>query len=276
MRSSRTRNSAAIAAILTILIAVSRSSAQVVQDSVPDLQRIDVIEHLGETIPLDLQFLNSRGDAVRLRDYFGRGKPVILSLHYTNCPMLCSLVLNGLSRAVNDLAYVPGEDFAMISVSFDPRETPQLSAAVQERYQGQLKASTPPEAWLFLTGPESHSKALAEALGFKYYFIEKTGEFAHPAVIFVLTQDGRISRYVYGINFKERDLRLALLEASEGKIGNTVDRLILYCFHYDPDAKGYVVLAGNIMKLGGAASLLLLILFLGFLWGKERIHRKSA
>ncbi len=276
MCSSRARNSASITAILTILIAASGSSAQVVQDSVPDLQRIDVIEHLGEVVPLDLQFLNSRGDTVRLRDYFGNGKPVILSLHYTNCPMLCSLVLNGLSKVVNDLAYVPGKDFAMVSVSFDPRETPQLSAAIQERYQGALKTGAPLDAWDFLTGPESHSRALADALGFKYYYIEKTGEFAHPAVIFVLTPDGRISRYVYGINFKERDLRLALLEASEGKIGNTVDRLILYCFHYDPDAKGYVVLAGNVMKLGGAASLFLLILFLGFLWGRERFHKKSS
>jgi protein SCO1/2 len=276
MRSSRSRNSAAITAILTIFIAASGSSAQLVQDSVPDLQRIDVIEHLGQTIPLDLEFLNSHGESVHLRDYFGRGKPVILSLHYTNCPMLCSLVLNGLSKTVNELAYTPGEEFQMLSVSFDPRETPQLAAAIKERYQGTLKVGAPADAWEFLVGPESHSKALAEALGFKYYYIEKTGEFAHPAVIFVLTQDGRISRYIYGINFKERDLRLALLEASEGKIGNTVDRLILYCFHYDPDAKGYVVLAGNVMKLGGAASLILLGLFLGFLWGKERLRKKSA
>jgi len=187
--------------------------------------------------------------------------------------MLCSLVLNGLSKAVNELAYTPGEEFQMLSVSFDPKETPQLAAAVKERYLGTLKAGIPGMPGSFWWGRRAIPRLWPMLWG-SNIIILKDWRIRHPAVIFVLTSDGRISRYVYGINFKERDLRLALLEASEGKIGNTVDRLILYCFHYDPDAKGYVVLAGNVMKLGGAASLILLILFLGFLWGKERIQRK--
>lgn len=241
----------------------------------PDLQAIDVVEHPGETIPLNLTFTNSRGDSVQLGEYFHQGKPVILALYYTNCPMLCSLVLNGLATGVSELSWTPGKEFQMLSVSFDPRDNAASATAVRERYLGMLRSDTPNAGWEFLVGPESQSRVLAEALGFKYYYIPEKQQYAHPAVVFVLTEDGKISRYLYGIEYKERDLRLALLEASEGKIGTTIDRIILYCYHYDPDARGYVALAGNIMKLGGIGTLILLGLFLGIFWGRERIKREG-
>ena len=148
------------------------------------------------------------------------------------------------------------------------------SAAIKERYLTALGKDTQPDAWDFLIGDETNINQLTGALGFQYFYIEETQEFAHPAVIFVLTEEGVVSRYLYGIEFREQDLRLALLEASEGKIGNTIDRLILFCYHYDPDAEGYVVFAANIMKLGGIATVIILGLFLGILWGRER-HRKA-
>jgi protein SCO1 len=253
---------------------VGISSSQPILESTPDLQKIDVIEHLGNLIPLDLQFRNTQGESVALSRYFHQGKPVILCMYYTNCPMLCSLVLTGLFKGVNELAWKPGNEFQMLSVSMDPEETFQTAASVKERYQGSLAKPVNPNAWEFLVGnnPEIHS--LTDALGFKYFKDEKTGQFAHPAVVFILTETGKISRYLYGVEFKERDLRLALLEASQGKIGNTLDRIILYCYHYDPDAKGYVIMAMTIMKVGGLATALLLGAFLGFFWRRDQ--RKKA
>lgn len=250
--------------------------AQAVMAEAPDLKGIDVIEHLGETIPLDLHFLNSDGDTVALSDYFQQGIPVILTLHYTNCPMLCSLVLNGLSTAVNSLSWMPGKEFEMVSVSIDPRDTPLQASALKERYSASLKHASGERPWAFLVGQKAQIDSLAEALGFEYYYVQKTGEYAHPALVFILTENGRISCYLYGIQYKERDLHLALLEASEGKIGSTIDRLILYCYHYDPEAGGYVAMAANIMKLGGVLTLIVLGLLLGILWGRERIRKRTA
>jgi protein SCO1/2 len=278
--------------VLFISIFTSITAAQVVLENADDLQKIDVTEHLGDTIPLNLRFVNSTGDTVRLTDYFHQDIPIILSLHYTNCPMLCSLVLNGLTNGVKQLAWQAGDKYQMLSISIDPEETPDQSAAIKDRYLATLGKHKGPEAWDFLIGDETNINQLTGALGFQYFYIEEninqltgalrfqyfyieeTQEFAHPAVVFVLTETGVVSRYLYGIEFKEQDLRLALLEASEGKIGNTIDRLILFCYHYDPDAEGYVVFAANIMKLGGVATVIILGLFLGILWGRER-HRKA-
>jgi protein SCO1/2 len=260
--------------VLLISIFTSISAAQVVLENADDLKKIDVIEHLGETIPLDLAFVNPAGETVTLADYFNKDIPVILSLHYTNCPMLCSLVLNGLTNGVRQLAWQAGDKYQMLSISIDPAETPNQSAAIKERYLATLGKNTAPDAWDFLVGDETNINKLTGALGFQYFYIEETGEFAHPAVVFVLTEAGVVSRYLYGIEFKEQDLRMALLEASAGKIGNTIDRLILFCYHYDPDAEGYVVFAANIMKLGGVATVIVLGLFLGILWGRER-RRKT-
>lgn len=263
-----------LAALVVIQAVTVR--AQVVNDSVSELRRIDVVEHLGQTIPLDLIFTNDAGEKVTLGDYFHHGKPVILVLAYYTCPMLCTVVLNGLSDGVKSLAWFPGREFQMLTVSIDPSETAQLAAGKKSRYLDNFGKKGIENGWRFMVGAESQSKALAEALGFKYYYDTEQQMYAHPAVVFILTEDGRISRYLYGLEYKEHDLRLALLEASRGRIGNTIDRIILYCYHYDPAAKGYVVLASNIMRLGGAATLVILAVFLGTLWVRERFHKAVA
>jgi len=262
---------------IRILIAVSAIaisplvlSAQVVLDSTEELRGVDVIEHLGDRVPLDLTFVNTSGDVVSLGTYFEHGVPVLLTVYYSNCPMLCSYLLTGVSKSVNQINLVPGRDFQILSISVDSLETPDIAAAAKDRFSGMLSKAASKDAWEFLVSPEGHARAIARALGFEYYRIEESGEFAHPIAGFVLTENGKISRYLYGIEYNPRDLRLALLEASEGKVRNTVDRIILYCYHYDPDSKGYVVFAGNIMRLGGTITVVILAIVLAGLWLRER------
>lgn len=252
--------------------------AQLVRESDPALDKIDVEEHLGELIPLDLKFINDQGKDVVLKDYFSNDKPVIIVMAYYECPMLCNLVLNGLSAGIQNLGWKPGEKYRIITVSFDPTETVELASAKKKNYMASIESTESTDSenisgWDFLIGEESQSKALADALGFRYYYDDQQEQFAHPAVLFVLSPDGKISRYLYGIDFPEKNLKLAVLEASEGKVGSTIDRIMLYCFHYDPDAGGYVVLAGNVMKLGGVVTLVLLFTFIGIMWGRE--HYKN-
>lgn len=262
---------------LTAIISLGAisSSAQIADLSPPELQKINVVEHPGEQIPLNLTFHNDSGEIVTLGDYFKQGKPVILILAYYECPMLCTLVMNGISDGVRKLPWLPGKEYQMITVSIDPREMPELAAGKKKTYLDNLSKPVEGDGWAFLVGEEDQSRALAEAIGFKYYYDEERKQYAHPAVVFILTEEGKISRYLYGIEFDSRNLRLALLEASEGKIGNTLDRIILYCFHYDPDAQGYVVFAANVMRLGGGVTLIALLIFLGVMWGRER-HKRSA
>lgn len=263
-----------IMSLLAVLVVLPRSaSSQVVLDSVPELRDVTIDEHLGSKVPLNLVFTDQNGRRVTLGDYFKAGKPVILNLAYYECPMLCSIVLNGVGSAVKQLDWLPGDKFEMVVVSFNPRETYSLAAAKRENYLKEL--NRPGADWTFLVGDSSQSQALANALGFKYFYDEKTHEYAHTAAAFILTPDGTISRYLYGIEFNPKDVRLALLEASKGEIGTTLDKLILYCYHYDPNAKGYVVMATNVMRIGGVMSVGLLALFLALLWRSDR-HSKAG
>jgi protein SCO1/2 len=260
---------------ILILIALSAniSFGQAVQENPKDLLNIDVVEHLSDTIPLDLHFTDDNGRPAVLSQYFHQGKPVVLILGYYSCPMLCNLVMNGVSDVVKKLDWLPGKEFQIVSVSIDPTETDVLAKAKKANY---LKAIGKPEidnGWMYLTGSEDQSRALAEAVGFKYYYVPQRKEYAHPAVLVILTENGVISRYLYGIEYKEFDMRMALLEASKGKVGGTLDRIILYCYHYDPEAGSYTVFAGNIMKIGGALTLLIMAALLSWLWLKE--HRKK-
>ena len=236
----------------------------------PPVSGIDVVEHLGQPVPLDLEFTNDEGKKVKLADYFHQGKPVVIVLAYYNCPMLCTLVLNGLADAAKQNKWLPGKDYQIVTVSIDTSETAELAGIKRKNYLDYLARPDGNDGWRFHVGEQSPIDTLAKALGFKYFYVEERKEFAHPAVLFVMSEDGRISRYLYGIQFNERDFRLALVEASEGKVGNTIDRLLLYCFHYDPNAKGYVVMAMNVMKLGGLATMVILGIFLLVLWKRDR------
>jgi protein SCO1/2 len=246
------------------------ADGQVLQETPAALQGIDVVEHLGDDIPLGLGFTDESGRKVTLQDYADGTRPVILVLAYYECPMLCTLVLNGIAKAAKELAWVPGNEFRLLTVSIDPSETVQLAWGKKERYLKFLDKPGAENGWNFLVGDSLMIAGLAESIGFKYFYDETRDEFAHPAVVTILTPQGRISRYLYGIEYKERDVRLALVEASDGKIGTTLDRLILYCYHYDPAAKGYVLFAQNVMRAGGVLTLVLLVLFVGLLWRRER------
>jgi len=260
---------------LAFFAGIEKSNAQVVRDSVPELMNIDIVEHLGDKLPLDLQFIDDHGQPVLLGDYFGREKPVLLTLGYYECPMLCNLVFNGVSDGIKQLGWVPGEKYEVISVSIDSTETSELAAAKKANY---IKAMEMPGAemgWHFLVGNQSQAKILAGAIGFKYYYVTERDEFAHAAAAYLISPDGVITRYLYGIQYTGRDLKLGLLEASDGKIGTTLDRIILYCFHYDPEANSYVLMAQNVMKLGGLVSVVFLGVIVGTLWVKDRRKSKN-
>ncbi len=262
--------------VLVLFLVSGLAHPQVAEKNPPDLQAIDVIEHLGDTIDLTIPFINKDGESVILADYFKDGIPLLLTMHYSDCPMLCSMVLSGVQSGVNQLPWSLGKEYTMLSVSINPEESIERSKDVEARYNSGLKKSVPEGRWSFLTGSISSIDTLAAELGFKYFKVKDTGEYAHPAVLFVLSADGVISRYLYGLEFRERDLRLAITEAGEGKIGSTIDRIILYCFHYDPDAEGYVVMAGNVMQLGGIATLILMAVLFAVLWTRERAGKRSA
>jgi protein SCO1 len=262
-----------ITLLITGLLFPMTSRSQVILDDPPEMRGIGVEEHYGETVPLDLTFTNSEGRTVRFGDYFRENKPVLFVLAYYECEMLCNLVLNSLSNGIQQVNLQPGEDYQIVTVSIDPDETSELAAGKQFRYIDSLGDKVKSGGWEFLVGNAPQIAQLADAVGFQYYYIEDKDEYAHPAVAFVLTPEGRISRYHYGLDIKARDLRLSLLEASNGKIGNTIDKIILYCFHYDPDARGYVLFAQNVMRAGGVVIVVFLGVFVGSLLAKERARK---
>ena len=261
--------------LLTLIMLVFYSSAfgQIINNEDPVLNKIDVVEHLGEKIDLDVQLTNDTGESVLLSDYFSDDRPVMLIMAYYECPMLCNLVMNGVTQGAKEMSLVPGDDYKILTVSIDPTETFQLAAAKKQNYINSFDLDGANEGWTFFTASEGQSHKLAEEIGFKYYYDEDLQQYAHAAVVTVLTNEGVISRYLYGIEFQSRDMKLALMEASEGKIGNTFDRILLYCYHYDPESGGYTLLATNIMKLGGIATLLFLTVLIGGFWWREYNRR---
>lgn len=245
-------------------------SAQRVTGAPTELKSVDVIEHTGDKIPYDLIFTDDHGRQVNIGGYFNQDKPAILILGYYTCPMLCNLVFNGVRDAINEMPLALGRDYTIITVSIASSETEVVAAAKKKNYLKSLKKEVSENAWMFLTGSADQSRTLADAIGFKYYYDEKSEQYAHAALITILTPDGTISRYLYGIQFNPRDLRLALVEASEGRIGNTLDKILLYCYHYDPDRRGYTLFAERLMRLGGLITLAFLAVFIGFLFFREK------
>jgi len=221
------------------------------------LQEIGFDQKLGDAVPLDLAFRDETGRDVRLRDYFG-SKPVVLSLVYYKCPMLCTLTLNGLAGALEVLSFVPGKEFNVVTVSFDPQEGPVLAAAKKKSYLSRYHRSEAERGWHFLTGGREATQALTQAVGFRYVWDEATRQWAHPAGVVVLTPDGRISKYLFGVEYSPKDLRLALVDASGGRIGNPIDSVLLYCYRYDPKTGSYSASILNLVRLGAAATVLAL------------------
>jgi protein SCO1/2 len=259
--------------MMAVMVFASSVCGQVINPDDPALRGIDVIEHLGDTIPLDLVLTNDAGEEVLLGQYFSEGKPVLLIMAYYTCPMLCNLVMNGVTEGVRDISLSPGEDYNILTVSIDPTETLELAAAKKKNYVNSFDREGAGEGWTFFIASEDQSRKLADAVGFKYYYDEDLQQYAHAAVVTVLSGKGVISRYLYGIEFKSRDVKLAMLEASEGKIGTTMDRILLFCYHYDPDSGGYTLFATNVMKLGGLVTLVFMTILLSWLWWRERRRR---
>jgi protein SCO1 len=241
-------------------------------------ESVDVVERLGEPIPAALRFYDAFRNDVALSEFLDGKKPVVVSLVYFNCPMLCSLVMKGLVKGLNETGLQLGKDYRGITVSFDPKDTPRVAAEAQRGYLAALRSRGGAHAqdWPFLTGGEANARALAEALGFKYRYDGPTAQFAHPAVVFVLTPEGRISRYLYGVEFPGRDLRLSLVEASGGRVGTSFDRVLLKCFRYDPGTGRYRLYAVNFVRGGAFASFLALVVGLAVLWRQEWKRKRSG
>jgi protein SCO1 len=226
----------------------------------PYLQNVGIEQRLDAQVPPDLSFVDDTGRPVKLGDYFGK-KPLILNLVYYNCPMLCGEALAGLTGSMKLIKFDAGNEFEVITVSFNPQETAQLAAEKKRDYVKRYARPTAAAGWHFLTGPADSINALTQAVGFQYQYDAAKNQYAHATAIMVLTPQGRISRYFYGVDFPPKDLRMGLVEASQGKIGNAVDQVLLYCYHYDPATGKYGAIVSNMLKLGGA----LTILFVGAL-----------
>jgi protein SCO1/2 len=227
----------------------------------PELLRdVGIDQKLNAEIPLGLTFRDENGNGVRLSEFFGQ-KPVVVALVYYNCPMLCTQVLNGLDRSLKDVPMDIGTGFNVVTVSIDPSEAPKLAAAKRDLYTGIYGRPGAAQGWHFLTGEESQIRRLADAVGFRYAYDADSKQFAHASGVMVLTPEGKISRYFYGITYPARDMRLGLVEASEGKIGSAVDQVLLFCYHYDPVTGKYGLLISRIIKTGG----LLTVLAIGIL-----------
>lgn len=235
------------------------------------LREIGFDQNLNQPVPLDLSFTDDTGRRVRLGEYFGR-KPVVLAFVYYDCPMLCTQVLSAMTSSLNVLSLDAGKDFEIVAVSFDPREKPAQAAAKKtialERYNHPASGG-----WHFLTGDQPSIDSLTRAAGFRYVWDEQTKQFAHPTGIIVLTPDGRLARYLFGLEYGPRDLRLALVEASEGRIGTTVDSLLLYCFHYDPMTGRYGFAIMRALRIAGIATVLALGSFVFLMVRRELAPR---
>jgi protein SCO1 len=221
------------------------------------LSQVSIEQRLNEQLPLELSFRDETGKTVRLGDYFG-SKPVIVSLVYYRCPMLCDQVLNGLTSALGVLKFDVGKEFNIVTVSIDPRETPEMAAKKKEVYLHRYQRPTAVQGWPYLTGDQASIDKLAKAVGFHYVYDEKTQQYAHASGVVVATPEGRLAQYYYGIEYSPKDLRLGLVEASQNRIGTLVDQLILYCYHYDPETGHYGAIAMRFMRLGGILTVLLL------------------
>ena len=250
---------------------------------VPDeLDGVGIKEHLGQKLELSsLEFIDANdGQKHKLQDYFESGKPTLINLVYFECPMLCTMVLNGVKDGLKNLAWSVGKEFNVLTISINPKDTTDMAMFKRQNYlksylePGELKFNhdemLASRGWHFLTGTEDQIKKIAEQLGFEYKYDSIQKQYAHPAVTFVLTPEGAVSRYLYGITYQPKDLKLALLEASRGKIGSVFDRLLMFCYHYEPSSRGYTLQAVRVMQAGGVAMLALLGGYLTVFWTRQR------
>ncbi len=265
-----------VAALAATLLIVPAAYAGREEPLPKGLLDVGITERLGTTVPGDLTFKDESGHSVRLGGYFDGRRPVILTLNYFECPMLCTLELNGLVDGLRKVAWEPGRDFQIVTVSFNPLETPTLARLKKQSYVASYDKPGAWAGWHFLTGSAEGIKALTDAVGFRYHYDERTGQFAHATAIMLTDGHGRLTRYLYGVEFEPKALRLALTEAGEGKVGTATDQILLYCFHYDANEGRYVVAATNLMRVGGALTASVVAGFLLVMWRREARRRRAA
>jgi len=240
----------------------------------PMLKQVGIEQHLDGQIPPGLAFRDESGKAVHLGDYFGK-KPAILNLVYYQCPMLCGEVLSGMTSSLGMVNFDIGKEFDVITVSIDPREGPDLAIEKKNTFIQRYRRAGAEKGWHFLTGNQENITALAKAAGFGYEYDEATGQFAHATAIMVLTPEGKISRYLYGVEYPPKDVRLALVEASQHKIGGVVDQILLYCYHYNPATGKYGAIIANVLRIAGGVTVLIIGTFMFVMFRRDTVAKHS-
>ena len=254
-------------AVATLLVSAFAQSNSATPPQLPG--KVAIAQVLNAQLPMDLMLRDETGRVVRLGQYFNHGRPVLLNFMYYRCPMLCPMVMDGVANGLTELRFDIGKEFDVITVSIDPRDTPEQAAMKKEQYVKRYGRFGAASGWHFLTGPESATRRLTSIVGFQYAYDIKTDQFAHGTALIAVTPQGRVSRYLYGFEYRARDLRLALVEASAGKIGTATDAILLLCYHYDPATGKYSRRAMNFVRAGGVATILGLAGFIFVMIRKE-------
>jgi protein SCO1 len=267
--SARSFTSVAILTALSFVLGVRVASAQVAVMPL-ELERVDVNEQLNKPLPLDATFRDHTGKLVKLGDYFDGKRPVMLTLAYHTCKVVCSMVLGAEVEVLKKQPWTLGQEYRAVTISIDPRDTPAAAAKKRQQMLALYGRGGKSVQWDFLVGDQANITKVARSIGFQYRYDERHDQYAHPAVLMVTTPAAKMARYLYGLSFAENDVRLGLLEASQGRSISTVEKVILYCYMYDPIGAKYVVIGKNVMKLGGVVTMLGLGLFLALLWRRER------
>jgi protein SCO1 len=257
------------ASLLVVAFATDARAGEAEPKLPQELEGIDIDERPGAVLPADARLRDSSGREVTLGSYFDDERPTVLLLAYYECPMLCSLVINGFLQGMKGIDWTAGKEYRVLVVSFDPRDTPEVARQKREAYVGAYGRPVADKGWEFLVGDEAEVRRIADAVGFKYRWDKETSQYAHAAGAFAITPQGKLSRTLYGIAFPPKDLRLALLEASEGKLGSAWGRVLLFCFHYDNAERGYVLAGRRLMTAFGGLFALLLAGFLVRMWRAE-------
>ena len=242
----------------------------------PQLENVSFKQKLDTQLPLDTHFKDENGRDVTLGQYFDGTRPVVLAFVYYSCPMLCTQIMNGVSRTIKVLPFTPGKDFDVVFISFDPRDKPETASAKKIALMNYWSMQNQSGAWHFLTGEEPQIKRVTSAAGFFYMWDERSQQYAHLSGLLVLTPDGRLSRYFYGVEYSPKEVRLALVESGEGRVGSVIDELLLYCYHYDPSQGRYGVIVMNLVRLGGVLTLLALGGFIYFMRRQEKLHPREG
>jgi len=270
----------AVAALLAAAMVLPALGQVILKEDPEDLKGVDLVQKLGETVPLDIPIIDSTGKTVTLGTYFNKGKPVVLALVYYNCPMICPLVLSRVQDRLNETTFTLGDDYNVVVVSFDPKNTTEMAASNRATYLAGYNRKLTPQVeagWTFHTATAGNARAIAESVGFKYRYLPESGEYAHPAVLVVLTPQGRVARYISGLDANKGELRLALLDATDGKIAKTIGDFFLHrCYRFDPKNGAYTLHAMRVMQLAGLGTVLAVGTLLAGLKAGERIRAHRA